>query len=674
MGNLGATLMKRFRRTGAVADLDELVRVGRDAVATIPADHPDRALFLTNLAAALSQTRAADLDEAIKMGREAVATIPADHPNRALYLTNLGGVLRMRLEQAASEADLDEAVSCYTAAARLDVAAPSVRVAAARSAASLLGPDNEHAARLLETAVELLGEVAPRQLDRSDQQFVLSATQGLAAMAAAYALTCPRDDESTRASTALRLLEQGRAVMLSQALDSRSDLSDLKAAHRELGRRYEELRDLLAQPAAYGLGTTEIASRRAVDATAQQAGRSVADPHVIAREFAAVTAQIRRLDGFTTFMLPPPLPELTRQAEGGPVVVYNVSPDRSDALILRSDGVTCARLERLRFDELIDRINDFYQELAAATTAADRDDRARAQEAILNTLVWLWKVAADPVLDRLGFTTRPAAESVWPRVWWAPGGLLGLLPVHAAGDHLASATGGSRPTVMDRVISSYTPTVRALGYARKHASARPPDKALIVAMPTTPGVRGQLKNVVEEAQRVQRHFAYADMSVDGRATTPAIIEQLRRCEIAHFACHGISDPADPSRSGLLLSDHDKDRLTVARLGHVKLERAQLAYLSACKTAFNPSADLRDESIDLASAFQLAGFPHVIGTLWPVDDKLSVTVANSFYQRLTTDGRLDTTRSAQALHFTILHVRDTLVRSPSLWAPYMHAGA
>ncbi|NED00616.1 CHAT domain-containing protein, partial [Streptomyces sp. SID6648] len=110
-------------------------------------------------------------------------------------------------------------------------------------------------------------------------------------------------------------------------------------------------------------------------------------------------------------------------------------------------------------------------------------------------LEWLWDNAAGPVLGLLGHDRRPSAEADWPRVWWVPGGVLGLLPLHAAGHHTDPADDARRRTVLDRVVSSYTPTVRALRHARRTSGGRvlPPDasvRGLIVAMPTTPGVPG----------------------------------------------------------------------------------------------------------------------------------------------------------------------------------------
>ena len=102
---------------------------------------------------------------------------------------------------------------------------------------------------------------------------------------------------------------------------------------------------------------------------------------------------------------------------------------------------------------------------------------------------------------------------------------------------------------------------------------------------------------------------------------------------------------------------------------------QLAYLSACSTALTRAAELIDEAIHLTAAFQLAGFPHVIGTLWEIDDTIAATIADTFYTHLRTrPDTLDTRHAADALHHAVRAVRDTYPRTPSLWAAHLHAGA
>lgn len=69
----------------------------------------------------------------------------------------------------------------------------------------------------------------------------------------------------------------------------------------------------------------------------------------------------------------------------------------------------------------------------------------------------------------------------------------------------------------------------------------------------------------------------------------------------------------PSR--LLLEDWKTNPLTVGGLRDYDLQENPpfLGYLSACSTGANKVDRLADEGIHFVSAFQLAGFRHIIGT-------------------------------------------------------------
>ncbi len=70
-------------------------------------------------------------------------------------------------------------------------------------------------------------------------------------------------------------------------------------------------------------------------------------------------------------------------------------------------------------------------------------------------------------------------------MWWIPTGQLTHFPLHAAGYH----SRGSTKTVLDRVISSYSSSIKGLIYGRKHPTQTTigpePGDALIVAMSQT---------------------------------------------------------------------------------------------------------------------------------------------------------------------------------------------
>ncbi|MFJ5774492.1 CHAT domain-containing protein [Streptomyces sp. NPDC093094] len=706
LSNLSNALRLRFEETagsGDPADLDEAVRTGRAAVsATVPAGHPDAAVRLNNLSLALRlrfehAADPADLDEAVGTGLRAVGASPHDHPDRAMRLLNLGRALAARYGHSQDPDDLVQAVARHEAAAGTATAPPLVRIHAALAAARLLvrlDGGQARAAELLEAAVRRLPEMAPRRLERPDQQHALSQFRDLASDAAALALTHSAGPPRERAVRALQLLEAGRAVLMSQALDTRDDLTELRRRHPLLAARFTELRDRLDQRAAPSAELSAAGPGGAPD----RADRTARDRHRLAHDLTATLEEIREDEEFATFGLPPAADELLAEAGAGPVVVFNVSRLRSDALLLTRAGITALPLPRLGYDTLLQRVDAFRQALRIVSTTRDAARHRMAQAVLRLTLEWLWDAAAEPVLTELGHDRQPPEGGEWPRVWWAPGGLLGLLPVHAAGHHTDPADAPGRRTVLDRVVSSYTPTVRALRHARRHEAGQDPAlRALVVAMPTTRGTEGglPLRHVPAEVERLRRHLSDvvvltapdpehdADPAHHLLPTRTNVLAHLPHCAVVHFACHGSSHPDDPSKSMLLLHDHDTAPLTVAGLAPVRLEHARLAYLSACRTAAVDSARLADEAIHLTSAFQLAGFPHVIGTLWAISDRIAVDVADTFYACLRTDlGGPDPGRAAHALHHAVRAVRDghglpggrDRTRTPSLWAAYLHSGA
>ncbi|MFD6949882.1 CHAT domain-containing protein, partial [Nocardiopsis sp. NPDC060348] len=687
-------------------------------VQATPNNHPDQTIMLSDLSLAL-QVRfghagdGTDLNEAITVIRQAVHATPNDHPSQAGLLDSLGAALASRFERTRDGTDLDEAITAFGDAWQVHSAPTRWRIRAGHALAGLVSDtDPVRAAEVWQEVIELLPRVVPRQLVRADQQYELGQFFGWASQAAAAMLSHPGLDEHQRAMRALAVVEAGRGVLLSQALNIRGALTSLEHHAPGLASRYVRLRDLLDPPISTASEhnvaegdvpplTTEVPGEGEARKAHAREISLVQDRHRLASEFDAVLEEIRTLDGFETFGLPPSAQELLQEASEGPVVVFTTDPYRCDALLLTAASVTHLELPGLTWEVLVKKVVAFYQAQEQIWTTADAGQGEDPQKVLTEILEWLWDVAAGPVLDALGFDTEPT-EDEWPRVWWSPGGMLGQLPLHAAGHH--NDPPGARRTVMDRVISSYTPTVRALRYAREQAAhhehgADAQEGALVVAMPTTPG-QGALPFVTVEVEKVSGHVPDSivltkastvsdSTSFDALAvpTKARVLELLPRVPIVHFACHGHTDPDDPSQSRLLLHDHAEDPLTVAELGSVRLDRAQLAYLSACRTASLTNVELFDEAVHVASAIQLAGFPHVVGTLWEVNDQVSATIADLFYTHLRGEAEqtIDPTRAAHALHAAVRAVRDgadlqdTLpgwdrIAAPLLWAPYLHIGA
>ncbi|WP_411080948.1 CHAT domain-containing protein [Streptomyces sp. cmx-18-6] len=698
LNTLGVSLKVRYEHSGELSDINAAVRAHRRALKLSDSDHPNHPMFLSNLSDCLrlrfeNTRRVLDLDEAVDVSQLAVHTTPADHPGRADRLCGLGAALYERSDHVGDVSDSASAEAAYLEAARSEAATPGVRIRAAREAARILARhDTARASDVLEDAVLLLPQLAPRDLDRSDQQRHLGLHFGLASEAASLALSDERGTPESRAARALRLLEAGRGVLLAQTLDIRTDLRELQQRNPGVAQRYMELKDRLEHSA----GTT-IAEGTGVNAQAFGAARqskATTNRRRLVHDLERVLEEIRSMSGFASFGLPPDLDELLAVTHAGPVAIFNVSPHRSDVLLLAQGEVSSIRLAEFGYDAVIAAIDSFQEALRNSASGRSRALRKDAQAELVKILEWLWDSAAQPVLDALGFRHSLTDEDEWPRMWWVPGGILGLLPIHAAGYHTDPLGNPARRSVIDRVVSGYAPTVRALLHSLRQVDGRvaktDPFRALIVSMPTTPGLadEGTLHHIEHEVSLVQKQFPrHALLQGSGASTerphrTPPleatkvnVLAHLPECQIAHFACHGASHPTDPSKSLLLLQDYQHEPFDVASLSAISLKGVELAYLSACRTAAIDAVELLDEAVQLSVAFQLAGFPHVIGTLWAIDDECAAVVADSFYSQLKTGPDfMDVRRAPFAWHAAVRQVRDRLPRTPSLWASYMYAGA
>ncbi|HET7013128.1 MAG TPA: CHAT domain-containing protein, partial [Streptosporangiaceae bacterium] len=666
LSSLSSSLRTRFQLSGDSAELDEAVATARQAVDVLPIGHPDRGPTSSNYGAALTvrhrQTGDSDdLTAAIAAFQEAVDATPQDQPNRALMLGNLGESLIERFEKNGDRADLTEAIAVERQAVASTNAQPWVRAGAARGwgwAAGVL-EDWPEAVLGFEKAAELLGLVAPRSLHRSDQEHLLEGLDGGAAQAAACCIRAGRADR------AIELLEQTRGILLSQALDTRTDLAELAGHHPDLAGRFVKFRDALDQPDSLGAYLAAGPSGQAAIRASAEAERR----RSLAQDFDQLLAEIRAAPDFEDFLRPLPISKLTSAAAEGPVVIVNASRFGSHALILTSTGLLePLPLPELTLDRVLDQVIQFVTVVSGGATSFAR------QRQLTGVLGWLWDAIAGPVLEHLGFHGRPDSSDAWPRIWWCAPGLLSFLPLHAAGHHHTRSDSSPR-TVADRVVSSYTPTIRALMHARRQpvtppvtATADAPDIA-VIAMPHTPGA-SDLPSAIEEAQLLDGRFASrTDTYVGAEAVYDKVTRAMSATRWAHFACHGAVDPASPSVGRLLLHDHQLRPLTVADVARLHLDKAEFAFLSACTTA-HPGDRLTDEAIHLTSAFQLAGYRHVIGTLWPINDAFAVKIADAVYQSLADTGASGT---AVALHAAIRRVRDERPNFPFLWAAHIHVG-
>ncbi|KAH8811038.1 CHAT domain-containing protein [Xylogone sp. PMI_703] len=736
--NLGNRLESHFERKGSVASLQEAITIARQVVEIVTDDHPDGASFLASLSNKLERqievledapsiastldttiemTRQAikiiqpsrpeypsllndlarklairyerasditDLEEAIQTASQARTATAADDFTKSAILATLGDLLEKRFRQTGSIDDKDAAIDVFYEAWHFEWAVPFNRIVAAGRCLKLLvhGGKIEAAARLGMDAIDFLPTTYTVLLDRSDEQFAVEMGASLATDTCAVLLA------NDQVEDALQYLERGRAVIISKLLDHREDVSELMISHPTLARQYQTLVEVVNAPPIF---ESDDQSTREVQRDRRKEQMNQLD---------ACIKQIRDIKAHERFLLGQATTEMQEAALGGIIVVINATDFRSDAIIVtptnlqalslpplpalldvknRPIGQLIRPLRQSRLMSLDGPVDRDGHGLLSAKEARDAKLKVSAPQMddFSEFLEQLWRGCVKPVFNELGLLKRLPGTDL-RRVWWIGTGTASSLPFHAAGLH----SPGSVENTLSWAISSYTPSIKALRYTSEKASLRPEAHGvLLVTMPETPGYNN-LPGVIVEARAmhdvIQPPHSICQLDFPSKEQ---VLASLGSCSIVHFACHGGSDLWNPSNSCLMLrgpSESPLGKLTVKEIMDINLGQAWLAYLSACSTAQNEVRGLADEQLHLASSFQVAGFSHVVASLWPSRDAICAQVASTFYQSLMTASGIEEScmnrAVAESLHKAVIAVREQNADRPYLWAQYIHSGA
>ncbi|KAL0631812.1 hypothetical protein Q9L58_009322 [Maublancomyces gigas] len=708
LNSLARYLSSRYKRTGAIGDFDQPIEYCQEALAATPLGHNHRPGWLSNLAQCLNsqyeRTGAiGDLDQAIEYSQEGLVAAPQGHPLRINCLFQRSSLFFQQFRITLSATDLDNSIhfleEVLEEAWGSIASMPSmcVKVALALFLALYLYPKStpclpstpqlgesytptssslvQKSFSFLEQSVLRLPEISPRILERQDQQFNLLRIGSLAESTASCALVAGK-----AASHALTLLELSRGIIMGFAIDCRGDLSELKIAHPKLCQTFTDLRGLIDIPprqTSDDLTNSSSGIQSFDNAEARDRHRTYANQRreKAVREMETTIAKIRELPGHEGFQLPPPPEQLIVMAKHGPIVVFICSVIRSDAIIVSSSAIISITLPKLHCYDIPDKL-----EKITGLTKGNLRNYITRNKTMQEILCWLWNVAVEPVVRALELTVKSAGDPDLAHIWWIGVGKLSMAPFHAAGDYSNS---DPRQNILSYAVSSYTPTIKALSYARERdltiTDGKPDSKLLLISMTETPG-GGRLPDAAEEVKEIIQATNGSILTKHlPQPSAQTVLDELKQgsFKAIHFACHGKTDNKDPSGSHLiLLKDGKADKLTVEDISGQSIGGVQLAYLSACSTAKNPDLRLADETIHIASGFQLAGFNHVIATMWPSESAVCREISQDFYRFLFDgNGHSDGHWKVRiALHGAVKKAQEKYPHSPLKWAPFIHMGA
>jgi CHAT domain-containing protein len=620
LGELGNALNLRFRELRDPNDIDHAISIFGTlaALPDTPGRKPeDQHAPQDNLAVALldrydERKDLGDLNRSIELLRQVVNATPSGSPRRLLRVNNLGSALYFAFRDGGDQVALREAITFQREAAQ------SMDATFRTHAITALARSLDAAQQIGELDVE-----DPAPLFRQACQLGLQIHVGTALWAGmTWGRTAWSRGDLDAAAEAYGYCSQGARKLFTGQSDE---------ANKEIR---------LSQFA-------EVAPRAAL--ALAHAGR--VDDAVLVFELSRAQLLIQAIErgltlhhapdldavnpaGMSTQFVPAhqalDIDDIIQAAQDTPLV-YLVSTDRGGlALLVHKRKITQIKLPRLNTQTVAEQVQNYLTGLASPRCHT-RD------KALDTTTAWLWDVAMGPVLDELFGVDA---------VVLVPGGLLGLLPLHAAWTPDASRPSGRR-YALDMATLSFVPSARSLLFARAQ-STQPPagaaaGKVLIVANP-------ELQFSNDEAKIVAWHFPLAETVPENKASVLQVSSLLTQSTLAHLACHGFADLDTPLQSGLVLAGDEVLRVRQVRDLHVN---SRLVVLSACETAV-AGTPLPDEVIALPTGLLQAGCAGIVASLWPVSDRATTMLMGEFYRLMKKENQ----GAAAALRGAQQWLRDT----------------
>ncbi|KAL4900238.1 CHAT domain-containing protein [Aspergillus multicolor] len=540
---------------GLLEDLEAAIDVQRKALQIVPRENPERSIALYNL-------KPRHLVEATSIG----------HPNRAMYLNSVG----MLLQEYPYDIDM------FTEALRHENSPPLDRIKAGQNAFHSCIVDGEWSAAnsVARDVVKLFPLL--QHLLKNISRFT-----------------------SLAASAVLQILEAGRGA----------EISALEELEPALYQEYTQLRRQILLPTVSSLSKATGPGQSLFTRKGRRKSRSN-PPRLITAGF---EHRIRSVPGFEHFLERHSEQDHISLAKSGPIVAFNVTEHRSDAIIITNIKITNVRAH---IPKVI--------------------GESQLSKELQNILQWLWDTAVLPVLTELNLYTRDGrSETALPRIWWM------------------STGNGEGATAMDYVLK-FSQT----RHNQRLLDNSDPDVKMLQDL----DIEAEIQSIKED--RPCREDVLKELP------------SSHILHFSCHGKSNATDPSDSALVLAQTATNEQySLLTVKDLTEINHDKAQLAYLSACSTAENSSDNLLDEVIHIASTFQLIGFPHVVGTLWKIGDRAAVAVSRLFYdelgRRVATGEDLNKS-IAYALHGALQKHRSTkrVARGNDVlsWAPFIYMGA
>ncbi|RXW20567.1 hypothetical protein EST38_g5287 [Candolleomyces aberdarensis] len=733
---LGRSWRCRFEQTHDPSELVSAILAQQRAIQLTPPGHADLPYHLfalgNSLTARFKQTKdLSDITEAIAVIQRSLDLTPIDHAERSVRLTNLAQSFHELSTLTDKRTNIDKCIAHLMSAATCSSGSSLGKLIAATNWAALSythHPESPQTLAAFENSIRLLSMVAGLEQTIQCRHERLRELSRVPPQAPAVACSVGRPDK------ALEWIEHGRCLVWNQFNQLRTPLDELCLQDADLGQRVLDVSKQLEKA-----GSRRLLGLSGVEASMTEKISKEEEAHshiLLAKEWDRLLTTVRTtVPGFKNFLQPPTCSDILQHLPtSGPVVVINVWRTRCDALALLAGldeplhiplpNFSLKKAEAYRHDltvylerhglrargkggESEESIKDgddegAEEDLEVLEVADEESDDgfeledidgkprqrslrptppggSRRRYSVHEILEGLWKDVVKPVLDNLAFSKfEPSSSCTPPRIWWCPTGPFAFLPLHAAGIY-----GGDDPeSVLDYVVSSYTPTVTSLTDRVKNTRPADGDTSglFLVSQPNAKGLTS-IPGTTKEVRSIQQMGVENGVNVltleGSLATVDAGLRYMKVYSSIHLACHASQNQAQPLKSCFFFHDGSLSLSTV--IGS-NLTHADLAFLSACETSTGEHG-LSEEVVHLAAGMLSAGYRRVVATMWSIRDQDAPEVAKDFYEYLLKHRKsgtvgFDGSQAAYGLHHAIQRLRrklDNSHRSLLSWIPYVHFG-
>ncbi len=333
-----------------------------------------------------------------------------------------------------------------------------------------------------------------------------------------------------------------------------------------------------------------------------------------------------------------------RVEKGSTLLWYAVLPDRLVASVIRRGSIVSVvqQVSARRLESLVQRLTEGCSTPGAAAPCRE------SSAALYDILI------------------RPIAAHLEMKIAVVPDGILNSIPFAA----LFDACRG-RYLIEDHEIV-FAPS--AAIFIEHQTRPQPPvhevvlignpafDAALLPDLPA-------LSSAESEVHRIEQLYPGARLFTDRKATKKELLEAAGRGALIHFAGHAIFDPADTTRSALVLAPAgpgDEGRLSAAEIVRASMPQVPLIVLSACGTW--KRADSGGSALGFAEVFLRAGAHTVVASLAPVEDVSTSRLIVAFHEAFRT--RRNAAASLRDAQLRFIHDTDRQLSFPGAWSNFI----